>query len=199
MFETFVTLAFYSSYGGGAIGNLFFQWQQAGVFSYVLPFLLIFALVFGILSTINIFGTNSKGISAIIAVAVGLMALQFDFVPTFFAEIFPRLGVGLAIILGFIILFGLFAWTKQGNETAMARWFRGMMIVVVLATVVIVVLSSLGNSYSWYGGNNAWSWVRYNWPTVLGVVLFLGAIIGILAGTGRKNPTEPRFSLTRHD
>ena len=196
MLEMFTILDFYSYYGGGAIGNLLFQWQQAGVFSYVLPFLLIFALVFGILSTINLFGTNNKGISAIISIAVGLMALQFNFVPTFFSEIFPKLGVGLSIILAFIILFGLFAWVKGYKGTGMTQWFRGMMIVVVLATVVIVVLSSLGDSYSWYGGYNVWSWVRLNWPTVLGIFIFLGAIIGIIAGTG-GGKTDKGFSLVR--
>ena len=56
-------LAFYSSIGGGAIGNMLFQWEQAGVFSYVLPFLLIFAVVFGILSKTGVF--KEKGINIV--------------------------------------------------------------------------------------------------------------------------------------
>ena len=61
--------------------------------------MLIFALVFGILIKTQIFKDN-KAVNGIIALAVAFMALQFDFVPTFFAQIFPRLGIGLAIILG---------------------------------------------------------------------------------------------------
>ena len=41
---------FHFSYGyfqGGAIGNILNIWEQAGIFSYAIPFLLIFALVFG--------------------------------------------------------------------------------------------------------------------------------------------------------
>jgi len=79
-------------------------WDQYGVFSYVIPFLIIFAVVFGILQKSKIFGTEekAKGINAILGLAIGLAALQFDFVSTFFATIFPRFGVGIAILLIFI-------------------------------------------------------------------------------------------------
>ena len=35
------SMAWYGSYGGGAIGNMLAGWESAGVFSYALPFLLI--------------------------------------------------------------------------------------------------------------------------------------------------------------
>jgi len=44
-------LASYGYFGGGALGDLFAQWEAAGIFQYALPFLLIFALVFGLLSS----------------------------------------------------------------------------------------------------------------------------------------------------
>ena len=68
------------------ITNIFAYWEQIGVFSYILPFLMIFALVFGILMRMGIFKEN-KAVSAIVALAVGLLSLQFDFVPRFFSEI----------------------------------------------------------------------------------------------------------------
>ncbi len=46
-----ISLAWY----GGAIGDVLSSWEQAGFFSYLLPFLLIFALVFGILTQIQLF------------------------------------------------------------------------------------------------------------------------------------------------
>ena len=91
---------FLQSFGfsGGSFGNVLSQWEQLGVFTYVLPFLLIFALIFGILQKVKIF-QESKGINAVIAVSTALMALQFNFVPLFFSDIFPQLGIGLSIVL----------------------------------------------------------------------------------------------------
>src|SRR3989338_10579622 len=93
---------------GGSIGNMLLSWEQAGFFSYVLPFLLIFAIVFGILTKIKLFGAENKGLNAVVAIVVGLLSLQFSFVPIFFSEIFPRMGIGLSVILAVFILVGLF-------------------------------------------------------------------------------------------
>ena len=73
-------------------------WNEMGVFSYVIPFLLIFAVVFAILKKTGMLssrsadgkGDDNNGILAIISVAIGLLALQFDFVAEFFSIIFPR-------------------------------------------------------------------------------------------------------------
>ena len=75
------------SFPSGALGDFLSKWEQAGFFSYLLPFLLIFALVFGILTRVKIFKDN-KVVNGIIALAVALMALQFNFVPQFFSQIF---------------------------------------------------------------------------------------------------------------
>src|SRR3990167_5223415 len=101
MFNGVIFLATYG-FNGGTFGNLLSQWEQLGVFSYVLPFLLIFALVFGILMRTKIFEEN-KGINGIIALSTALMALQFNFVPIFFSDIFPKLGIGISVILAGII------------------------------------------------------------------------------------------------
>ena len=55
MINGVIILASYGSFGGGTIGNLFAQWEAAGIFAYALPFLLIFAIVFAILSFVKVF------------------------------------------------------------------------------------------------------------------------------------------------
>ncbi len=173
---------FLTSYGyfeGGAIGNLLNFWEQVGIFRYAIPFLLIFALVFGILSRMNIFkkadGTSNTTISAIIALAVALMALQFPSVPLFFSELFPALGIGLAIILTVLIISGLFI--DPDNK----GWMIALMVVSVI--VVIGVLLSASRSTGFLFG----TWWSYNWPTIVGIAIFIGLIIAIVAGS---NPTK---------
>jgi len=184
MIESLFSLAFYSSMGGGTIGNLLFQWEQAGVFSYILPFLVIFALIFGILSTMNLFG-NNKAINAIISLAVGLMALQFNFVSVFFSEIFPRMGVVLAIMLVILILLGLFVRNEDGS---LNKTFKAVMIGVVGIMVIWVVVSSF-NSFGWYTGYGFWYGLKYYLPTIIGAVLFVGFLVAIIMG-GRRVATR---------
>lgn len=177
MLDLFVSLVTYSTIGGGTIGNLLFKWEQAGVFSYVLPFLVIFALIYGILTKIAIFGEN-KGINAILAIAVGLMALQFNMVSVFFAEIFPRMGVALSIILVLLVISGLFLNTKSKG------FFNGLMIfsLVVVFIVAVTSFDSLG-FFSGFGGG---FWWQYNWDSILGILLFVGAVILIISPSFKK-------------
>lgn len=165
MLEGIVFLASYSS--GGEIGNFISQWQQIGAFSYILPFLLLFALIFGLLTKMNLFQDN-KGVNAIIAIVVSLMALQFDLVPRFFSEIFPRLGVGLALILVAIILLGIFI----PNE----RWSTYVFFVIG-AIILIVIFFTTSEAVGWGG-----LWGFKNFIETMPVVVWwvVGVIIAII-------------------
>lgn len=161
-FLTFATGGFY----GGSIGNVLLSWEQAGFFSYILPFLLIFALVFGILTKVKLFPDN-KPINAVIAIAIGLLSLQFNFVPLFFSEIFPRLGVGLAVILALFILVGLFL----PQDYTKGNWF---LLIVGIIVFVVVITKTFG--YLGYQSN-----IGYYIQTNLGSILLVIGVIAVLA------------------
>jgi hypothetical protein len=157
-------------FGGGTFGNLLFRLEQLGFFSYLLPFLIIFALVFGILTKIKIFEDN-KPVNAIIALSVGLMALQFGFVSNYFAELFPRLGVGLSIILAIMIAAGLF---MDPDNKAINYGLLGISVIII-----IVILSQTADaSYWWYSG----LWWSNNLGSVLAIGIFLAALAIVVGG-----------------
>lgn len=145
------------------------SWADAGVFAYMLPFLLIFAVVFGILDTGKVLGEN-KGVHAVIALAVGLLSLQFDIVTDFFATIFPYAGVGISIVLVALILVGLFS----SEETKTHRW-----IFMVLGGIValIVIFSALSDS-GWVIGYEIADAV----PAIVAGLILLGIIALVVWG-----------------
>ena len=181
MLDQILTLQFGAFYGG-SIGNLLSYWEQAGFFSYVLPFLLIFALVFGILSKAKFF--DNKAINGILALVVGLLALQFDFVPVFFSAIFPRVGVGLAVILALLILAGLFF---DPNNKAVNYGLLGV--------GVIIFLIVLFQTFEWvWWSPGFWLYdLLYNWSGVLSIIIFL-VIIGVIVGSGRPRREIPNMT-----
>ena len=176
MLERLLILASYGYFEGGTFGDLFARWEQAGIFSYILPFLLIFALVNGILTRTQIFKDN-KSINTIISLAVGLMALQFDFVPVFFSEIFPRLGVGLAVILGLLILVGLFV---DPDDKGIMYGVFGIGVIIF----IVILVKSFG-AIGWSS-----SVVLENWKDFIGYLVFL--ILFIVAATvgSKGKPTK---------
>lgn len=156
------------------IGDFLLQMQQIQVFDYLLPFLLVFAVVFGILSATNILGEN-KGIHTIIAFVIGLMSLQLQLVPDFFREVFPRLGVAVAVILAVMILVGLFIPDEERRY-----WFWGLGAIGFIAAVVVVSQSFA--AFGWYSyGGFASDYVGW----IVAGVLVVGLIIAIAAsGSG---------------
>jgi len=178
-----VSLASYGYYGGD-IGSFLSEMERMGFFSYLLPFLLIFALVNGILNQMKLFKDN-KSINGIIAFAVSLMALQFDFVPVFFSEIFPRLGVGLAVILALLILGGLFLDPDD----------KGLMYTLlgIGAVILIIVLVQTAGAVGWHSGY----WWYENWKMIAGVVIFL-ILFAIAASTpSNRNAESPLAKALR--
>jgi len=150
-------------------------WNQMGVFSYVIPFLLLFALVFAILEKSKVLGDN-RTIEAIVAVAVGLLALQFDFVSRFFAIIFPRFGIGLSIFLVLIITIGFFF--PKNDSSGTGRWIGW----AVGIGVVLWALSSW-NQLNNYVGSGVGGWLSENiWAII--VLVILVAIVFIIGKSG---------------
>lgn len=91
----------------------------------------------------------------------------------FFGEIFPRLGIGLSVILVLLILSGLFIDPKNKG------WTVGLSI-ISLIVVAIVVYTSFEN-WPW-----AYSiWFQSNWTNVLGVLIFVGLIVAIIVSSSK--------------
>ena len=150
-----------------SIPTLLAQWEKAGLFSYILPFLVIFAVVFGLLERLQILGGESRGVNAVISTAVGLLSLQFNFVGVFFSQLFPRFGIGVAILLVAMVFLGLFVENK--------------MILVFFWVGAVVGLGVLGTTFQslgWFTGN-------IDTGNIAGLVLIGGVILLIYSMTSK--------------
>ena len=168
--------------GGFTAFDFFGQLQRVGVFDLVLPFLLIFALVFGILTSTNIMGAN-KGVNLIIAFVIGLMALQLGFVQAFFIELFPRFAIGLAIILVVVVMAALFI-PKNGPGRG---WFIGFSIGG--AVIGLGVIIATFDEFYWF---NSFFWQSY-WGLIVGGIIFVILIVAVFV-TSNPHKDEDRIS-----
>lgn len=186
MFEEMIFLATYGSSSGTTLGNLFDQWSAAGVFSHILPFLILFALVFGILTKMKLFQEN-RAINPIIAAVVALMSLQFPFVPEFFSEIFPRVGIGIVIILAILIIAGLFL----DPENKGMNWFLVAVAAVIVGFVVFKSITAMGWSL---GGGMFGTWWMQNGSMVVGGIILIALVAIIVASTNPQKKGLPQIS-----
>ncbi len=172
------------------LGVVLQQLADMDIFFYVLPFLLIFALVFGILEKANILGakkadgkSDNRNINAVIALAVGLLAIQFDQVPIFFSVIFPKLGIALSILLAALILVGLFVDLNKNGGPALIFFGLGAI------SFIVIVLYSF-QDYSWWQGG--WWSDNFSALVAAGVVI---AFVFLVITSGHHDSDKPPYLM----
>lgn len=162
------------------------QWAELGVFSYVLPFLIVFAVVFAVLQKSKIFASRGadgnitqeqKGINVVISVSVALLSLLNDFVPTFFASIIPKFGIALVILLVMLIIMG---FATPGEEFKGNKWLGWILFGIVVFWAWMNWSSFVG--YGYYGGFD----LGYFLQEYLGGLIVLGGVIAIIVYFAKK-------------
>lgn len=150
------------------------QWNQYGVFDYVLPFLLIFAIVYAILAKSKIFGEN-RAVHAIAALAIGLMALRAGFVTDFFTQAFSRLGVAISIMLVAVILTAAFI-PKSLLDSGKGLWIYFSLGAILF---VFVIFNSF-DALNWFGSD----WFNQWGGAIIGLLL-IGGILAVIVATSK--------------
>ncbi len=118
--------------------DLFFLLQDTGFYELVLPFILVFAITYGVLHKVNLFRKN-PGINSIIAIIMGLLVVsQFQIVDRLNLFI-PKVGFLLVIILMFLFLIGIF---QKGDYEG----FTGVAYFIAVIISILLIIWALGPS-----------------------------------------------------
>lgn len=159
-------------------------WEKIGAFDILLPFLLIFGVVFGILNGTGVVSRDKK-INVLLAIVIGALALRLPMVSEFFKEIFPRLGVAVSIILVILILLGLF----MSGRNPTTKWILFSVAGVIALFVIFGSFSSVGwGAVEGWFDNEVVAWI-------ISGALLIGIIVAVTMSkegdaTTPKTPEE---------
>jgi FlaA1/EpsC-like NDP-sugar epimerase len=123
----------------------------------LLPFILVFAVIFGVLQKTEILGKGKKQIDAIVSFAIALMLVAFLNYTQIIVQLSAFLAVSLIIILVFMILVGIM---YKPGEFAMDKTYKNIIMAIAFIAVAIAVLVYTGNWDKvldlFSGGTSAW-------------------------------------------
>ena len=113
----------------GILGSEFFT-------QVILPFVLVFTLIFAILEKSKILGDGKRQINSIVSLAMALILIGVPLARGVITDIVPVISVVAVVILVFLLLYGFVGGTERGLLN------RPLQIVVggIAAIVIIVTL-----------------------------------------------------------
>ena len=127
------------------------QLNQVGFYSFALPFLLVFALVYGLLGKVNLFENNdSRKINSIIALCIAFFVVNYTpFATTlqdFFTNLFGSMSLVISGMLVFVLFLGVFG--IKPIDTNSDSKMKYIAIFIILLITYGIFTGSVGESFS---------------------------------------------------
>lgn len=173
--------------------NVFLRLENMGLTDVLLPFLLIFAIVFAVLDRAKLFGEYRRNINVVVALVMSLLVViphvtgnyppGADVVEIINSAI-PNVSVVIVAIVMLLILIGVF-----GVNVNIAGKSLGGLIALVSALIIVFIF---GKSAGWFEAELP-PWL--NWlgdpdtQALLIVLLMFGLIIWFVTGGEEKGKT----------
>ncbi len=123
------------------LGYYFTVWEDYGVFTYILPFLLVFTIIFAVLEKTKIFGAeNNKprtNINSVIALVIALIVVVNTRITEIMSNYLTNMALAIIIVMLFLLLFGLFGGSTDGFK----GWSLGIFFLISIVVVFIALFS----------------------------------------------------------
>lgn len=149
----------------------------------ILPFLLVFAVVFAILEKSKILGEDKRQVNAIVSLVIALVTITFASAVNIINNLIPFLAVAVVIILVFMILLAFVASGKEGLQ--LHTGIKVTLGIIIALAVIIAILFATGTwdtVYDYVAGKSQSSTIVTN---VIFIIIAIGAVIWVLL-TGKK-------------
>ena len=148
----------------------------------VLPFLLVFVLIFAILDKTKIFGEGKKQINALIAFVVGLIFVTFSQAVGITNNLVMVMAVVAVVILVFVILFSF----ASGGEFKGEKWMKitfGILVGIVIIIALLVFTGYWSKIIDTFSGESG-TGIASN---VIFIVIIIAAFAIVLATSKAKS------------
>ena len=150
----------------------------------VLPFLLVFTIVFAVLQKSEILGKGKRQIDALVSLVIGLIVVSFGYASGIIVSIIPFLAVAAVIILIFMMLYGM---TFKSGEFKMDRGIQIAVAILVAIGLIVVVLVATGG---WHYISDMLNTSENSSAVVSNLIflaiIILAAVFFMFSGKGKK-------------
>ena len=160
---------------------------QSEIFqSIILPFILLFTIIFALLEKSNLLGEGKKQINAIIAFAVAAILITFSTQVQWIRQFTVFLAVGLVLLFVLMLIWGFAYGTKDGDVFKEASWMKptiGWIAFVGVIAFALVVTGYWDDVYSYFINPDSGS-------NIIFIILIVAAMAWVLTSGKSDKPKD---------
>ena len=175
---------------------------KLGVYDIILPFLLVFVLVFALLEKTKVLGTDTikdekgekfestkKSLNAMIAFVTGFFVIASTQLVSVINKTLSQVFLLMLLVICFLLVWGSFhQQTKEGFflDSKKNKFYYNALMAIVFVAIAAIFLNALG----WL--DQIYQFLKNNWNTdYVAAVIFIVIIIGFMVWiTGSPKPSE---------
>lgn len=147
----------------------------------ILPFLLIFAVVFAILEKSKILGEEKRQVNAIVSLVLAILTITFASAVNIINNLIPFLAVSIVIILVFLVLLAFVASGKEGLQLPTpVKIILGIIIAIAVIIAMLYATGTWDTIYNFLSGKAQSSTVLTN--TVFIIFIIIAVAFVLLSG-----------------
>ncbi len=174
--------------------------KEFGLFDVVLPFLLVFAIVFALLEKTRVLGVEKHGgeehpkknLNATVSFVVALLVVSTNKVVTALNAALPNVVLLLVVLVAFLMLVGMFYKEGEFDFVKNHSGWVGFFVVALFVAILVIFANSIktANGVSWLDAGLVWVIGNISGPivtTIIFVVLAVGTMYLIaFSGKGKS-------------
>lgn len=150
----------------------------------ILPFLLIFTIVFAILQKSKILGDGKKQIDALVALAIGLIVVSYAAYTDVISKLLPVMAVLMVVILAFLILYGMAFVNEE------FKLHKGIQVTIGIIAVIVVLaaLAYFTDAWSYFSTFLAGGTIgEWSGSAVVANIILIVIIVAAVAAVWRTS------------
>ncbi|MBN2111484.1 hypothetical protein JW707_00125 [Candidatus Woesearchaeota archaeon] len=167
--------------------GIIYFFDRIGIYDVVLPFILVFTIVYAILEKTKVLGTEEiqgvkytrKNLNAMTAFAISFLVVASSKLVAIIANVSSQMVVLLLASVFFLLLVGVFY--KESEEVALEGRWRTLFMIIMFVGLLLIFLQAIPTKsgqpwLEWF-----WNYIGYHWSStgVASIILIIGIIIFI--------------------
>jgi len=149
------------------------------VSKFILPFLLVFFVVFAVLEKTKLLGSDKKQINALVAFVIGLIFVGSVSNELVISNLILFLTISIIIVFVVLLLWGFVSGGEAKIESSAIKWLAGIAVVVA---VFFAVLWATGVETDFINMLFKQNWSNTFWTSVAFIVVIAAALAAVLKG-----------------